>query len=102
MRTRQNGVMKMMRMTQPLLAHNVSSGRFAFHCHSVFWLNKNTEINFNEEFDIFLAEIRPLSKDNQDRTTIGSRLIPFETLQKRASEDEFTLRTLPLSKLRSR
>ncbi|MCJ1428878.1 hypothetical protein MMC29_006789 [Sticta canariensis] len=59
------------------------------------------QINFNEEFDIYLNEIEPLSKNKKDRTTISSRLIPFETLQKRASEDGFTLRSLPLSKLRS-
>lgn len=88
-------------MTRPLLAHNVSSNSFASHCHNVFGLNTNTEINFNKEFDIYLKEIGPLSKDNKEPTIIGSRLIPFETLQKRASEDGFTLRSLPLSKLRS-
>ncbi|KAK7409063.1 hypothetical protein QQX98_008767 [Neonectria punicea] len=58
------------------------------------------QFSFNEEFDVFLKEIAP-SDGNKDPAMVSSRLITFNGLQDKAAKDGYSLRNLPLSKLRS-
>lgn len=63
---------------------------------------------FTNEFDVYLTELKAQDtekekgKDTDKFSVAASKLIPFATLKDLAARDGSTLRTLPLSRLRSR
>jgi hypothetical protein len=68
----------------------------------VFYLNFNSNFNFNCEFDIYLIELKHQTKGDEDPVFDPSRLTTFKKIEELASRDGYTVRSIELKKLPSR